>query len=421
MSKESPCDACIFSHATQHAIPKVRISPPAQNFGDEVHTDVWGPSHTPTKQGWHYFISFTNDATRYTICFLLRTKDQALGAYKSFEAWALNQHHCNGIKVLRSDCGGEYLSSAFDMHLAAAGTARMLTPHNTPQLNGVAERLNCTLLERVRAFTHESGLPKTLWGKALRHVIWLKNHTATCALDGKTPFEALYGHPPDLSNLRLRGCPVWVHSADRSKLDVCAWQAKWIGLDVDTCAHRVYWPGAGKVGVECNVYFGSSAPLEGENNELIIPHVVSEQSVNPHTPSPHDDAPAPSTSDTDDTKNKQPMLCKSMRTRKPSCIVHDLLIGKGFTNSNTARIMHLPGALDKDSDEAEGAWSVEDGSPTLLKDFEGLEFAFAAETVDAMALEPCSLAKVKRRLDWPLLTSLCLRHQKSLARTRRYG
>ena len=401
-SKESPCNACIFSHTTRHAIPKVHISPPAQNFGDKVHTDVWGPLRTPTKQGQHYFISFTDDATRYTVCFLLCTKDQALGAYKSFEAWALNLQHCNSIKVLCSDRGGEYLSSAFDMHLAAAGTARMLTPHNTPQLNGVAEHLNRTLLEQVCAFTHESSLPKTLWGEALQHAIWLKNRTATCALDGKTPFKALYGHPPDLLNLQLWGCPVWVHSADRLKLNVRAWQAKWIGFDVDTCAHHVYWPGAGKVGVERNVYFGSSAPLKGENDELIIPHVVSEQSVNPHTPSPHDDTPAPSTSDTDDTKNKQSTLRKSTHTCKPLRIMHDLLTGKGFTNSDTARIMHLPGTLDEDSNEAGGAWSVENGSPMLLEDFEGLEFVFVAETADAEALELHSLAEAKCRLDWPL-------------------
>ena len=386
-SKESPCDTCIFSRATRHAIPKVRVSPPAQNFGDEVHTDVWGPSHTPTKQGQHYFISFTDDATRHTVCFLLRTKDQALRAYKSFEAWALNQQHCKGIKVLRSDRGGKYLSGEFDTHLAAAGTARKLTPHDTPQLNGVAERLNHTLLEQIRAFTHESGLPKMLWGEALRHAIWLKNRTATRALDGKTPFEALYGRPLDLSNLRLWGCPVWVHSADGSKLDVHARQAKWIGLDVDTRAHRVYWPGTSKVGVERNVYFGSSAPLKGENDEIIIPNVVSEQSANPHTP---------------DTSDEQSTLRKSMRIRKPSRIVRDLLAGKGTTDADTARIMHLPSASDGDPNEAGGAWSIEDGSPTLLEDFEGLEFAFAAETADAEALEPRSLAEAKRRPDWPL-------------------
>ena len=130
-----------------------------------------------------------------------RTKDEAFKAYKSFEAWATTQHHCKAIKVLRSDCGGEFLSKAFDQHLANAGTAQKLTPHDTPQLNGIAECLNRTLLERIRVFTHTSGLPKSLWGEALRHATWLKNWTATRALDGKMPFEALYGRPPDLSAL----------------------------------------------------------------------------------------------------------------------------------------------------------------------------------------------------------------------------
>ena len=40
---------------------------------------------------------------------------------------------------------------------------------------------------------HASGLPKTLWGKALLHVVWVKNRSATQALDDKTPYEMLYG------------------------------------------------------------------------------------------------------------------------------------------------------------------------------------------------------------------------------------
>jgi transposase InsO family protein len=198
---------------------------PAKHFGDEVHTDVWGPSSIPTRQGRRYFASFTDDCTRFTVIFLIRTKDEAFAAYKTFEAWVLTQQHCKGIKVLRSDRGGEYLSKAFDAHLAAAGTARRLTPHDTPQANGIAERLNRTLLERVRALTHTSGLPKSLWGEALRHAAWLKNRTATRALDGKTPYEAVYGQSPDLSDLRRWGCTTWVHNADGSKLDVRAREA----------------------------------------------------------------------------------------------------------------------------------------------------------------------------------------------------
>jgi hypothetical protein len=219
------------------------------------------------------------------VCFLLRTKSEAFEAYKSFEAWALTQDHCKGIKVLRSDRGGEYLSAAFSAHLAAAGTARKLTTHDTPQLNGIAERLNRTLLERIQAFAHESGLHKLLWGEALRHASWLKNRTATRALDGKTPFEALYGQPPDLTNLRIWGCPVWVHSPGESKLDVRAKEAKWLGLDVDARAHRIYWLGSGKVSVERDVYFGPPVQLEGEEESLDVPSASSEQTADPQAPS----------------------------------------------------------------------------------------------------------------------------------------
>jgi len=50
--------------------------------------------------------------------------------------------------------------------------------------------------------------------------MWLKNQMVTCVLDGKMPFKALFGTPPDLLGLRLWGCPIWVHDASGAKLDV---------------------------------------------------------------------------------------------------------------------------------------------------------------------------------------------------------
>jgi transposase InsO family protein len=149
-----------------------------------------------------------DNATCYTVVYLLRTKDQVLKSYKSFEAWAIAQQHCNSIKVLHSDCGGEYLSNDFDKHLVAAGIARCLTTHDTLQLNGIAKQLNQMLLKHVHALWHEACLSKMLWGEALCHATWLKNRTAMCALDAKMPFEALFGTPPNLSVAHLWGCKV---------------------------------------------------------------------------------------------------------------------------------------------------------------------------------------------------------------------
>lgn len=420
-SPEMDCDACIYARATRLPIPKVRISSPAQDFGDEIHTDVWGPATIATRQNRRYFITFTDDATRYTTTFLLRTKDEALEAYKMFEAWAVTQHHCKAIKVLRSDRGGEYLSEAFNQHLQKAGTARKLTTHDTPQLNGIAERLNRTLLERIRAFTHTSGLPKSLWGEALRQATWLKNRTATRALDSKTPFEALYGRPPDLSALRTWGTPVLVHNSGGSKLNVRAREARWLGLDVDAKAHRVFWPGMGNVTVERNVYFGTSAPLEGEEEES--PGAGSEQAADPPTPTsstpidpidPLDPLDPPSLAEIDDDdddddepeQRKPPVpLRRSSRIRKPSRILRDLQSGAGVTStrsasSKTAPAPQIAEAPDEDKEEAGGVWAVSDGEPALLEDFEGLVNVFLAETADSEALEPRTLAEAKRRPDW---------------------
>ena len=295
-SREAPCNACIFARATHKPIPKARVGLQSLRFREEIHTDVWGPSPVTSWCGCRYFITFTDDATRYTVTYLLHTKAEALGTYKSFNVWALAQQHCTAIKVLCSDRGGEYLSDAFDKHLAAAGTVCCLTVHDTPQLNGIAERLNRTLVECIRAFTHLSGLPKFLWGEALHHVTWLKNRSTTRALDGLTPYQALHGRVPDLSGLKGWGIAVWVHTDDGSKLDPRAHEGRWLGFDTELHAHRVYYPTSCSVAVERNVYFGAAPQLEGES--LIIPSTECEQRTAQPAPKTLPPAPALHTSST---------------------------------------------------------------------------------------------------------------------------
>ena len=91
--------------------------------------------------------------------------------------------------------------------------------HNTPQHNGVAEALNCQLVERMQALLHQSGLPKTLWAEALMFAVWLKNCTSTCALSTGTPFKRLHKSKPNLAGVPKWGQLVWVHNDAGSKLD----------------------------------------------------------------------------------------------------------------------------------------------------------------------------------------------------------
>jgi hypothetical protein len=145
-STSPPCDSCEYAKSTRKVICKQTSTPRADAFGDKIHTDVWGPSFVSTLGSCRYYVTFTDDHTRYTRVVLLCTKDEAFEAYKSFAAWAKTQHGVH-IKHLRSDRGGEYTSGDFTKFLKSQGTERRLTTHNTPQHNGVAESLNRRLLE----------------------------------------------------------------------------------------------------------------------------------------------------------------------------------------------------------------------------------------------------------------------------------
>ena len=159
------CESCVYAKATRKPVAKEREGERATEFGGEIHSDLWGPAPVPTIRGRRYYVTFTDDKTRMTYIHLLRQKSDTFAAYKDFEAECLTQHDAR-VKVLHSDRGGEYTGKEFVLHLRKNGTKQKLTVHDTPQHNGVSERLNRTILEKVRAMLHASGQPKFLWGEA---------------------------------------------------------------------------------------------------------------------------------------------------------------------------------------------------------------------------------------------------------------
>ena len=184
---------------------------------------------------------FTDNKTCLTYLHLLRQKSKAFTAYQDFKAWCCTQHNAV-VKVLHSDRSGEYLGKEFVMYLKAAGMKQTLTVHDTPQHNGIAEHLNRTLLEKVRAMLHKSSLPCILWGEAVCHAIWLKNHMPMKALDGRMPLKAATGQKPDLSRVHVWGSCIWVHAKRGTKLGRCVAEGRWEGIDcrkVVVCTGKV--------------------------------------------------------------------------------------------------------------------------------------------------------------------------------------
>ncbi|GKC65340.1 retrotransposon protein, putative, ty1-copia subclass [Tanacetum coccineum] len=101
-----------------------------------IHTDVCGPLRHVSKKGASYFITFTDDYSRYGYVYLLKHKHEVFETFKVFKNEVENQLG-KTIKAIRSDRGGEYISQEFKDYLKAYGIVQQLTPPYTPQHNAV--------------------------------------------------------------------------------------------------------------------------------------------------------------------------------------------------------------------------------------------------------------------------------------------
>ncbi|GJS92823.1 retrotransposon protein, putative, ty1-copia subclass [Tanacetum coccineum] len=111
-----------------------------------IHTDVCGPFKIMSRQGANYFVTFTDDFSRYGYVYLLKHKHEVFETIKVFQNEVENQLG-KTIKSLHSDHGGEYISQEFLDHLKDHEIIAHRTPPYIPQHNGVSERRNRTLLD----------------------------------------------------------------------------------------------------------------------------------------------------------------------------------------------------------------------------------------------------------------------------------
>ncbi|KAJ9544984.1 hypothetical protein OSB04_024691 [Centaurea solstitialis] len=200
----SNCESCLSDKMTKQ--PFNKDNERANDLIEIIHTDVCGPFSHEARGGYRYFITFTDDFSRYGYVYLIRHKSKAFEKFTEFQNEVHNQLD-RKIKFLRSDRGGEYLSQEFDSHLRECGIVSQLTPPYTPQMNGVSERRNRTILDIVRSMMCRSTLPVSFWRHALETAAHILNKVPTKLLE-KTPYEMWTGKKPKLSFLKVWGCEI---------------------------------------------------------------------------------------------------------------------------------------------------------------------------------------------------------------------
>ena len=108
------CETCLGGKMTK--APFTKKGEKSKELLELIHTDVCGPMSTTARGGYQYFITFTDDLSRYGYVYLMRHKSETFERFKEFQNEVENQRG-KKIKALRSDRGGEYLNHEFSTHL----------------------------------------------------------------------------------------------------------------------------------------------------------------------------------------------------------------------------------------------------------------------------------------------------------------
>ncbi|CDF39993.1 unnamed protein product [Chondrus crispus] len=254
------CSACVYGKATRSVIPKERSSRRAYFSLDLVHSDVCGPLEVQSIGGAKYFITFIDDHSNWSVVYPMHHKSEAFERYKMFAQLA-QTHTGRKIKVLRTDRGGEYLSTEFKSFLIANGTQHQMTTAYTPEQNGVAERLNRTLVNLVRSMLAHKKVTKGFWAEALANAVYVRNRVTSRAIPPKmTPYHLWMKSVPNVGHLRVFGSKCWytLPKHNIQKLDARAKEAMFLGYAENTKAYKLWDGDLHKVIVSRDVTFDES-------------------------------------------------------------------------------------------------------------------------------------------------------------------
>lgn len=269
----SKCVICVKGKQTRS--PFKNKGKRAKGLLDLVHSDLMGKIEVPSHSGALYIVTFVDDYSRKVFSVPVANKSQAFNEFIKFKAAVENQTS-RKIKVLRTDNGGEYCGKEFENYLARHGIKHDKTIAYTPEQNGVAERMNRNIVERVRCMLTDAGLNKRFWAEAAATAAHLLNRIP-CRGNNKTPEEMWTNEIPDLSNLRVFGCKALVHvpKEKRKKLDNKSTECIFMGYSYESKAYRLFDVKSNKIVLSRDVVFFENEKEVTDFNDNNINQTIS--------------------------------------------------------------------------------------------------------------------------------------------------
>ncbi|KAL0561491.1 hypothetical protein IC582_001919 [Cucumis melo] len=274
------CESCLEGKMTKR--PFTGKGHRAKEPLELVHSDLCGPMNVKARGGFEYFITFTDDYSRYGYVYLMQHKSEALEKFKEYKAEVENALS-KTIKTFRSDRGGEYMDLKFQNYLMECGIVSQLSAPGTPQQNGVSERRNRTLLDMVRSMMSYAHLPNSFWGYAVQTAVYILNCVPSKSVS-ETPLKLWYGRKGSLRHFRIWGCPAHVLENNPKKLEPRSKLCLFVGYPKGTRGGYFYDPKDNKVFVSTNATFLEEDHIrEHKPRSKIVLNELSKETTEPST------------------------------------------------------------------------------------------------------------------------------------------
>ncbi|KAL6202242.1 hypothetical protein ACLB2K_025951 [Fragaria x ananassa] len=195
---------------------------------------------------------------------------QVFQTFKEFHAMVERETR-RTLKCLRSDNGGEYTSNEFRGYCSKHDIRHIKTVPSTPQHNGVAQRMNRTILEKVRSMLKTANLAKEFWGAAVKTACYLINRTPCVPLGLETPESVWTSRSASYSHLKVFGCKAFAHvlKEKRSKLDDKAVPCIFLGYGNEEMGYRLWNPITKKLFISRDVVFHKDQTIANFDKNIL--------------------------------------------------------------------------------------------------------------------------------------------------------
>ena len=283
--KDKMCDACQMGKQTKVSFkPKNVVSTdrPLQL----LHMDLFGPSRIASFGGNYYALVILDDYSRFTRTLFLAYKNDAFNAFLKLAKKIENEKSLKIVSI-RSDHGGEFQNSNFEIFCENSGIDHNFSAPRTPQQNGVVERKNRSLEELARTMLNETNLPKYFWADAVNTACYVSNRVLIRPILKKTPYELYKGRKPNISYFHAFGCKCFVLNNGKDnlgKFDPKSDEGIFLGYSSHSKAYRIYNKRTMTVEESIHVAFDETNPsmeekdiCDDDDTELPIQHVSNKE------------------------------------------------------------------------------------------------------------------------------------------------